>query len=299
MMRNLVRRISEKYLDERDPTIREIKGLGSVNRVFEVKGVNTAYILRLNKNGNKRLEYQKECWCMEKVADLGIPTPSVLSVGVMEDTSFMILNKLSGINGKLCNGKEREIIWQKLGHYAALFQMINRIENKEVEKNEFHKSWESRLIYNLEQLNDSDSLLTLNFLTRGEQKKSCEVLASLRSCDFQVGLVHGDLSPRNVLLNAGMIYLLDWGTAEINVIPHTEIGIVRMEKEASEQEFQLFLSGMGISSRKYKELEREIDALNLLYRLDKYRWAESYAQDSLKEFAAKVKSTFDNLCNSL
>ena len=49
-------------------------------------------------------------------------------------------------------------------------------------------------------------------------------------------MVHGNLCPRNVILSNKEVYLLDWGTAEINVLPHHEIGLVMLAGEASTAE---------------------------------------------------------------
>lgn len=293
-MKEIIQEIFHKELSVEILSIEEIKGLGSVNQVFEVKGNKEAYIIRLNE-AYKRLEYQKEYWCMNKLAELGIPTPKVLGMGMMHDLLYMIQAKVPGINGSTCKPSESPEIWQQLGSYAATYQQIKRIEEDEVEAAEFHKDWKARLQYNLDELNEDDSLLQQEIFSRAAQQQAKEVLSDLALKDFDTGLVHGDLSPRNVILNEGTGYLLDWGTAEINVVPHMEIGILLMSGEASDEEFQLFLAGFGISALDYKEIEGEINLLNLLHHLDKYRWAEGQQGLDLEEFAVRVRETFDRI----
>jgi len=103
------------------------------------------------------------------------------------------------------------------------------------------------------------------------------------------------LCPGNVILSKEGVYLLDWGTAEINVVPYNEIGLVMMSKEANEIEFEHFLEGLGISNLEYKEMEEEIFKLNFLHRLDKYRWAESYDVAHIEDYEIKIRETFERI----
>lgn len=293
-MKKIIQEIFQAELSEKTLAITGIKGFGSVNEVFEVKGEKDEYIIRIN-NVNKRIEYQKERWCIDKVGDLGIPTPEVLRIGVHENSVFMIQKKIDGVNGVRSDPTERAKIWRKLGNYAATYQRINKIEDKEVERNEFHDNWRSRLNYNLNELTIDDSLLKKKVLSSHEQRRIKEILASLEFKDFDTGLVHGDLSPRNVIVNGQTYHLLDWGTAEINIIPHTEIGILLTSEEASSNEFQLFLSGFGISYSEYMKMENEINILNLLIRLDKYRWAEGHRISNIEDYSMNVRKAFDKI----
>lgn len=294
-MKDQVTHIIKNVLQKNIHSIREINDFGSVNTIFELEGNHQDYIIRLNKDAHKFLEYKKEKWCIEETTKLGIPGPVVLSLGIHENIPFMIQEKIPGINGKTASSEERVFIWKELGKYAAQFQHIDRIELEELEKAAFHRDWQSRLWYNLEQLDSKDSLLRNGVFSQAEQQRAKIKLSSLESKDFQMGLVHGDLCPRNVILNEGTVHLLDWGTAEINIIPHTEIGILLISEEASREEFGFFLSGMGISESDFLKIEQELDILNFLHRLDKYRWAEEHAKENLKSYAEKVRSTFDQI----
>ncbi len=293
-MKNIIVEIFDQEFSEIILSVSEIAGFGSVNRVFEIHGTRGEYIIRLNTD-EKKLEYQKENWCISKIRDLGIPTPKVLSYGLVKNSSFMVQEKVSGINGVKCNRRDKIKIWEKLGNYAKIFQQVKRIEENEVEENEFHKSWKSRLEYNLGELNEEDSLVKKKIFSAVEHKKIRTVLSSIESIDFNVGLVHGDLCPRNVISNGDLIYLLDWGTAEINVVPHTEIGVLLLSREASSVELNYFLKGLGLTPNKYMAIDHELKILNLLHRLDKYRWAEGQGISNTEEYTEKIKKTFDQI----
>ena len=203
----------------------------------------------------------------------------------------MIEPKLTGINGKLCNTKQRKNIWKKLGNYAKVFHQIQRIEDEAVEANEFHKNWKARLEYNINELNKNDSLLKGGILNKKEHEKAKEILIHLREKKFKTGLVHGDLCPRNTIWNEGEVWLLDWGTAEINVVPHNEIGTVMMANEASDDDLQAFVSGLGITPEEYEQIEPEIRQLNLLQKLDKYRWAIDSGIDDIEDYIIQLRMT--------
>lgn len=49
---------------------------------------------------------------------------------------------------------------------------------------------------------------------------------------------------------------------------------------------------MEISKKKYEEIEREIRLLNILHRLDKYRWATEYDVEHLKKYTDKLKQAY-------
>ena len=287
--------IISKALNEKIYSIKEIKGFGCVNLIFEIIGKQNEYILRLNHEEGKWIEYRKERWCLDQVATLDIPSPRVLSMGMYQQMPYMIQTKVPGLNGRLCTSAERRKIWKKLGTYAAKFHQIKQIGDSEVTQANFHKDWKSRLRYNLEELNEADSLLAKKIFSHAEQKSAKAALANLESKDFKMGLVHGDLSSQNVLVDHDTVYLLDWGTAEINIVPHNEIGILQMSKEASEEEFQLFLSGLGISPTHYLKIAEEIKRLNLLHRLDKYRWAEGHLIENIQDYEVKVREAFEKI----
>ena len=293
-MKEHIHHIFQANLSEEVHSLHEIVGLGSVNKIFSVKGKEGEYIIRLNDT-EKRLEYKKEAWCISEVGALGIPGPEVLHTGVQDGVCYMIQRKLPGTNGKLCNEAEKAQIWEKLGTYCAQYQQIGEIDEAEVKSAEFHKDWKSRLHYNLEELNESDSLLTEKILSKKEHDWAREVLKTLEQKAFRTGLVHGDLCPRNVLKDGDEVYLLDWGTAGVNIVPHHEIGLVKMSNEATEEEFRLFLSGLGVSLDAYQMIEEEIRILHFLHQLDVYRWAEGRGLVKVNDYDWKVQNAFSQI----
>jgi len=294
-MEEKIRQIFVIELAEEIKSIKEIIGLGQVNRVYDIVGVSNNYIIRTNEEGSKEIEYLKEKWCLNAVKKLDVKSPEVLKLGKKFGVNYMIQEKIDGTNGKLCSPTEKLKIWKSLGIYAKKYHEIKRIKVAAFEKNEFHASWKARLAYNIKELNEGDSLLKNKVLTIAEHQTAKLKLKELQEKEFKEGLVHGDLCPRNVISSNKEAYLLDWGTAEINVLPHHEIGLVLLAEEANVAEFKNFLEGLGLSNLAFNKMKADILKLNFLHRLDKYRWAESYDLENIADYEIKIKATFDKI----
>ncbi|MBC6994937.1 aminoglycoside phosphotransferase family protein [Neolewinella lacunae] len=296
-MKKIVNEIIKSELNEEVEAVSQIVDLGSVNNVYDVKCKGGAYILRINKDENKEFEFWKEKWCIEKVTILGVPSPKILKVGMKGKFPFMILSKIEGTNGSKCSTEQNLLIWERLGQFARKFHSINKIEELHITTDEFHTNWKSKLEYNIGELSEKDSLLKRNAFNISEQEKVKSILIKLKDKEFNEGLVHGDLCPRNVIYNNQLVYLLDWGTSGINIVPHTEIGIILIENKLEEKEFDSFLKGMGIQPVEYQKIEEETIQLNLLHRLDKYRWADGREFVEIDEYISKLRIAYEKLMN--
>lgn len=208
-MKAEIKKIINYTLNEEPISISEIIDFGSVNYVFEVVCQNNNYIVRLNKDKNKYLEFLKEEWCINQVKELGILVPTVVHNGIYNGCPFMIQEKINGINGSTCNKREQLQIWKSLGKYSLKYQQIKQIEIPALIAAEFHDDWKSKVAYNIKQLNSTDSLLTKKIFTLKEHDEIRAKLISLKSQEYAVGLIHGDLSPRNVMVNESDVYLID------------------------------------------------------------------------------------------
>ena len=68
-----------------------------------------------------------------------------------------------------------------------------------------------------------------------------------------------------------------------------------MPKEASQNEFQAFKEGYGISNSDYLAMENDIKLFTILNVLDKYRRDEVCAAENIEEFESKIEDVFSNL----
>lgn len=291
-MNGIARKIAIEFLGEKPKSIIEIKEFGSVNKVFDITCRSKCFIIRINEQPSKRLEFLKEEWCIDAVNKLGVSVPVITKNGMFEGFPFMIQEKLNGQNGSTCSKEDQLRIWKYLGKVALMFSEIEEIEIAELVESEFHSNWEAKLEYNIAQLNPNDPLLGSKLFTIDEHVEIVNLLQSISGRKFKTGLIHGDMSPRNVMLDKNEMHLLDWGTAEINIIPHSVIGIVQIEGEADNEELLWFLEGMGISKEEYGILLLDIKILNILHRLDKYRWAITFDIENLTRYESKLRSVY-------
>ena len=113
----------------------------------------------------------------------------------------------------------------------------------------------------------------------------------LRDTRFKFGLNHGDLSVKNVRVDSvDKIYLIDWGSAEANIVPHFDfVEIVQSSLESSSIEFKKFLEGYGMHYREFKKIESEIEKLMLLRALDKLRWSLERKPGKVKHFITNTQ----------
>ena len=147
----------------------------------------------------------------------------------------------------------------------------------------------NQIKFNYNKLNSNDPLLLQGHLSTMKHKKIKSVLREISDHHFQFGLVHGDLSLRNIIVNNDEVTLLNWGLAEINVVPHTEFLQVLYNNEITEGEMVYFLKGLGIEQEEYEGMIPMILKLNLLKRLDKYRRAEQNMDQNLGTFVHPIK----------
>ena len=107
---------------------------------------------------------------------------------------------------------------------------------------------------------------------------------------LDIGLVHGDLSLMNVIVDTNTVILIDWGTAESHIVPHMEIiGILQNNLQEEDALFHSFLRGYGMSTEEFRDIKPDIESLAILQSTDKLRWAIEKKPDKIKEFSEKLQ----------
>lgn len=274
----------------KDIEIKQIEGKGEVNRVYLVELNKKKMVIRINDE-DELPRFKKEAWCMKEAAKKGINCTKTIKTRTNNGHAFMILDYVSGINGKEII-KNKEYIWQIIGSYA---KKLNSISTDGFGENMtapgiFSDNWERYLNYNIESLNSKDKLLSLGIIDGIQSKSIKEKFIRLNNVEFDFGLIHGDLSLENVIVEGNKITLIDWGCAESNIVPHMEI-VDLLQNGMSENTpmFGEFLKGYGMSRQSYDLIKAEIKTLTLLQAVDKLRWAIDRNPNKTKEFADKVK----------
>jgi len=292
--------IAAAFLRERVRSVRPI-GQGSNNKNFLVETANARAVVKLSHEHRRHRalqDYQKEKWCIEQSSTLGVPGPSVLSVGEAGGNAFMIETLVEGVNGKAIKG-DRTAIWRKLGEYARLTHSIKVTgwgeDFFDDRPGGQRASWLKFLTYNIESLTDDDPLIDLGVLTRELSPVARRLLEELGDKTFQFGLNHGDLAIWNTLVEpSGKINLLDWGSAEAHIIPHFDLlYVIRQhlrDGTPTIEDMAAFRQGYGLSHEEHERLKPELDRLFLLIRFDKLRWAIDRNPSRIEEYVERAKA---------
>jgi len=296
MRKKVIEKIISRITKQKITKIIPLIGKGDVNKVFVIELKNREILLRANSKEEGLMEFKKEMWCIRKAKEKGVLGPNILGIGKYKNFSYMIYDFIKGGSGK--DIKDKNNIWRILGEYA---KKINSIKVKgyglrfSPKNNKFLESWEEYIDYNIKSLNEIDKLIELGVYNKKQLSVIKGYFLSLKKKKFNFGLVHNDISLRNAIVDkTGKVFLIDWGCAEANVIPHSEfieiLGAGNMDlKTPTNKEINYFLKGYGISKKQFELLKKELSKFLLLVSFDKLRWAIEKNPDSLNRLSQIAK----------
>ncbi len=291
-------KIASEFLNSNEISIKFV-GEGSNNKNYLAKSKDKEIVIKLSfdhKEYKSLQDYVKERWCIEKSSKKGVLGPVVLDLGRSRKRAYMIETFVPGVNGKKLKNKLHT--YYELGRYTKLIHSINVSgfgENlTNAKRGIFTGSWKRYLDYNIKSLTNEDKLINLKVLTKDQLKEVRKIFESIKKTKYRFGLNHGDISIWNTLVEkSGKVNLLDWGSAEVHIIPHYDfIHVVRCQMEQgkpSSKEFGEFIKGYGMSQKKFELLKPELIKLMLLISFDKLRWAIDRNPIKIKEFSKRAK----------
>ncbi|MBD2867821.1 phosphotransferase family protein [Paenibacillus arenilitoris] len=298
-------RIAGDFFLEQVKTSYQIIGKGITNQICAVETESRKVVVRMNDK-DEFPSFIKEKWCIEQAAAVGVPGPEVLSIGIVDETAYMIQAFIEGDNG-LDSAIPKSDVWRKLGEYAKLIHSIqvkgyggHLIDPVDGEfQSPAHAgsdgSWQGYVQYNINRLTEHDRLIELGVITQTESLRVRSLFENLKSEPFRFGLNHGDISLKNTMVNqANQVILLDWN-AEVSVVPHTTVAqlmhyqILELEESASVEEFKAFMDGYGLSEKDLSDIRRFL----LLKAFDNLRWAIDRSPDLIEPYAKFAKQVVD------
>lgn len=222
--------------------------------------------------------------------------PEVFEVGMNNNNPYMIMAYIDGKDGDLVDSAIHRIIWRKLGEYARKFNRINvkGFGDKMISDGVFASSWHDFVNYNITSLTADDQMTHKGIISVEESRRLKSLFERLREKNFNFGLIHHDLSLKNTRVSDdGNVYLIDWGSAQVNVVPHMDIAeILHSSLSETSEEFGLFLDGYGMTLNSYQHIKDEIKQLDLLRRTDKVRWAIDKRPDLLEQKVKGFREAF-------
>lgn len=290
------------YLKQKLPgqpfSIAPILDLGFVNQVYLVHTEKENFVLRVN-HADAIDAYRKESWCYEQAANRNIPVPAVRDVVVLDGASFMLLTQIAGENCSQVNSEPsfQTHVFKTLGAYVrALSTVTPRMDIGDLYAAEHARTWfeQDYLKYERDQTTAANDYLAVSVRERDLLVHSIDLLART---DFQFCLCHGDISLKNCLWQADtrQIVLIDFGSAETQIKDVFEIALkwieVFYENSLSYEHFLVFVSSVVDQNAEVwlKQNLPAVEALSLIYTLDKYRWAHDRSPGEWEE---KYKKRF-------
>ncbi|RED32178.1 phosphotransferase family protein [Paenibacillus sp. VMFN-D1] len=298
-------RIAGHFLQEEVKTSYQIEGKGITNQVCVVETEINKVVVRMNVKD----EYQsfiKEKWCIEQAAEVGVPGPKVMSIGIVDETAYMIQGFIEGVNGG-DSTVQKSIIWRRLGEYAKL---IDSIQVKGYGENlidpvhgEFQSpphagsdgTWQGYVQHNINSLTEHDPLIEHGVINQAESQRIKQRFEDIKSEPFRFGLIHGDISLKNTIINqANQVILLDWN-AKVSVVPHATVAqlmhyqILGLDESPNAEEFEAFIDGYGIIREDLSGIRNYL----LLRAFDNLRWSIDQRPDLVKPYAAFAKQVVD------
>lgn len=293
----LAARIASDFFGARRVGLRRVIGKGAVNQIFVAEAGEEKIVVRLCDGPYAREQHEKEAWCIEHAAALGVPGPEVFEVGVRDDASYMVQSFVRGIAGDELPAAALRV-WRKLGEHARAIHSIETdgfgINLPDFTSGDAHGGWLRYVDYNIESLNERDELLKLGVLAPEQSAEVRLIFEELRGREFRFGLNHDDLSLKNTIVDdAGAVVLLDWGSAAADIVPHLDLlQLLKMrvlKNDPDEAGTTAFLEGYGMTREVYEAMLPELESLFLLRAFDLVRYSIDRRPQDIRFYAARAR----------
>ena len=295
--------------------IEQITGLGFTNQVYKVNLCDEINIIKLRKGLRAYDDFLKERFCCEQAEKVGILTAKAICVDKYKNVPFIVQSYIDGVNGSLCPDKS-ELIWVALGKYAKLLHSVDVkgygfnmkdygvfhnyfIDVKDYTDvsdyfyNSFNPTLKSHIEYNISCINQEDEFIKMGVYSLENINQIREAFSSLLDMDFELGLIHGDMSLKNTIINGDKVFLIDFDGAHVGIVPFGEL--IWIERN-TEKEFEIFREAYGISKETFARDERIYYILAMLNEFDRLRWANYHSIDA-PWHVPNTKRSFINFIN--
>lgn len=269
--------IVKKHRGEELKSTDRIMGKGEVNDIYVLTTDSSKYVLRVDPSESSDERFQKESWSLGAAGKAGVLVPEVFGIGIEEKHPYILMSFIEGIHGADVDAESKNLIWSRLGNYARKIHSVKTIgfDERMISPGTFKGSWSEYLEYNISSLNDEDKLLALGIITEDQSRFLRDIFLQIKNTSFNFGLIHNDLSLKNTILGSdGKVYLLDWGGAQADVIPHMDFAeVLHFSLKEDSPEFAIFLDGYGMTREEFEKIKPDMYRLLLLRLSDKVRWA--------------------------
>ncbi|WP_344751452.1 aminoglycoside phosphotransferase family protein [Gryllotalpicola koreensis] len=261
---------------------------GNQNHVVRVRGGRRDVVVRFAKDDTRMLvdPFDVEAWCLTATAEAGIHTSPLVARGTADGLSYLVVGHLPGT---VAAANDLHA-WREIGRIAAALAEVDVATAPDAFFTRFGRNpaeaWDAHLGYNFAALEGDDPLVDFGIYREPDRSKLRNVLASLRARRLSQGLVHGDLSTRNLLVNERYA-VVDWGSAHSGPTCWGDLDQINRwrllgdpESPVSEAAWSSALGGAGLTDAQAAPVLAE---LAVLHALDVVRWSYTSRPDRLDE----------------
>jgi len=271
---------------------------GNQNHVVRLATGGRDLVVRFARDGSRMVAdpFDVEAWCAQAITASMVMTPEVIERGHVDGVSVLIQAFVSGTPA----AADDLAAWRAVGRIAAALSVVDTSDAPESLFSRFGRdlgqAWAEHIDYNIHALDGADPLLELGVYEVGQLAQLRTMLGHLRSRHLVQGLVHGDLSTRNLIaVDGGQYVVVDWGSAQTGPTPWADLELIHRwwvtgdrETRVSRAAWDAVLVGAGLTAAYVDPILRE---LSTLHALDVVRWARDVKPDRLPQLVAQSTGT--------
>ncbi|MET0844133.1 MAG: aminoglycoside phosphotransferase family protein [Mycetocola sp.] len=291
-----------------------VRSLGiSVARTSALRGGNQNHVVRVNGGGRDLVvrfakvsdqvadPFDVEAWCLRAAATAGIPSSPMVARGWLDGLSYLVVDYVAGSTASASDPGA----WRSIGRFASVLAELDVTDAPETLFSRFGRdldaAWLAHLDYNRAALTEGDELVDLGVYRPDERSRLLSLLDSLQQRSLPQGLIHGDMSTRN-LLGGERHTLIDWGAATVGPVVWGDLERIHRwklledpESAVSDVAWANVLEGSGLTDTEATTVVRE---LTVLQALDVIRWALEVRPDRLSSLVPQSTALLSRALNS-
>jgi aminoglycoside phosphotransferase (APT) family kinase protein len=278
---------------------------GNQNHVVRLRTSVSDVVVRLARDTDRLTmdPFEVEQWCARAAAAAGIATPAALARSRVGGHSVIVHEFVPGTPATA----DDLAAWAAIGRVAGVLAGIDLTDAPGGLFSRFGRNleaaWQAHLDYNLVSLSADDQLLELGVYTPEQRGSLRRLITGLRRHRLAHGLVHGDLSTRNLIADpSGGYVVLDWGSASAGPTPWTDLELIRRwhvsgdpVSVVSADAWRAVQRGAGSVAAGSRtgmagaETETLLDELQILHVLDVVRWAIDNKPERIAELVQQAR----------
>jgi fructosamine-3-kinase len=263
---------------------------GNQNHVVRVRTADDDLVVRFARDPeHDRDTFDIEAWCLRSAARTGLDTSRLVARGEFGGTSYLVVRYVPGSRPDPGDSTA----WRAIGTFVAGLRAfpINEAPGDLFSRfgRDLDAAWESHLDYNLTSLVPEDPLIELGVYPSSWQRLLQKIVQSSAARKLHQGVIHGDLSHRNLVRNGDDYMVIDWGTTSVGPVMwgdfeclYTWHLVPDVESPVSDEAWTRVLEGAGLTRA---DAEPIVQELVVLHALDLVRWAIDQRPDRLAEIA--------------